>query len=89
MKIENIETAEEYYNPEDTGGCSPTACSALGDAGMRLWLDRGCDQHTGGWRLRMPSGDEEPDTEEEGNVWISQEVIDVILANVSNPATES
>jgi len=81
MKIETIETAAEYYNPEDAGGCSQTTCSVGEEVGLRLWLDRGCDRHTGGWRLRMPAGEEEPDTDEEGNVWISQEVIDVIISS--------
>jgi hypothetical protein len=80
-QIETIETAEEYYNPEAEGGCSATPCSVHGDPGLRLWLDRGCDRKTGGWRLRMPAGEEEPDTDEEGNVWISQEVIDVIISS--------
>jgi hypothetical protein len=46
--------------------------------GMRLWLDRGSDRKTGEWRMRMPSGDDDPD--EEGSVWIAQDVIDAIIS---------
>jgi len=80
-QIENIDTAEEYYNPEDEEGCSATPCSVLGEQGLRLWLDLGVIVKSGTWVLRMPSGEEEPDTDEEGNVWISKEVIDVIISS--------
>ena len=81
MTTETIETAEKYYNPEAEGGCSATNCSVRRESGLRLWLDLGVRVKTGTWVLRMPSGEEEPDCDEEGNVWISQEVIDVIISS--------
>ena len=56
----------------------PAACSVHGTPGLRLWLDCGVDRETGEWRLRMPAGDEDPD--EEGRVWIAQDVIDAIIS---------
>lgn len=78
---ETIETAEEYYDPEDHKGCSPVIVPVKGEPGLRIWADLGVDSKTGGWRIRMPAGEEDCDRDhdEEGNVWISQEVIDVIL----------
>ena len=82
-EMETLKTAEEFYSPECEGGCSPISCFSMSEPGLRLWLDRGVGAKTGTWMLRMPSGEEEPDTDEEGSVWLSQDVLRVIYRQLS------
>ena len=83
---EALNLACDAVNEQAEGGCSATPCSVLGEQGLRLWLDLGVIVKSGTWVLRMPSGEEEPDTVEEGNVWISKEVIDVIISSQNVPS---
>jgi len=68
------------------GDCRPVPCSVGGVPGVRLWVDKAIaaiPSEQGEWRIRMPDPDADEVTreEEEGSLWISQEVIDAIISS--------